>query len=191
MRIVLILVLSIVAFGASFVGVYMVVEPTVAASDPPAVDDPDSTAVVPADSLGREAWDASIAAQGTLMTSLVDSLTVARAARLSAEDRAEALQQRIDELERQLQSRENRREVAAAMASTLPKLDVNELMPILDGLDDRSLDDLYRAASSRNRTAILQALKPERASALVERFISEAETPAPDSTENAQTSTTP
>lgn len=168
MRIILLIALSILAFGASFVGVYMSIEPP-AQSDLVVPDSLDVGALT--DSLGREAWGASLEAQSTLVASLVDSLAVSRSRTLAAQNRIEDLLEDIDELEKAATARQSRQEIATAMASTLPKLEQKELTPILDGLDDASLDDLYNAASARNRTSILQALPPERASALVERQI--------------------
>jgi hypothetical protein len=171
MRIILIIALSLLAFGGSFVGVYMSIEP-------PAENElvvPDSLDVgALTDSLGREAWGASLAAQSQLVAALVDSLAIARGEVIASESRAEALQEEVDALKAAAGKTQSKQEIAAAMASTLPKLEPAELKPILDGLDDVNLDDLYRAASTRNRTAILQALTAERASALVERFIAPA-----------------
>lgn len=177
MRIVLLIALTILAFGGSFVGVYMSIEPPEEPTELLAPDSLDVGALT--DSLGREAWGASLAAQSTLMASLVDSLAVSRGRVIAARARIASLTEEIRLLQNAASARESRQEIATGMAATLPKLDQKELTPILDGLDDRSLDDLYQAASTRNRTAILQALQPERASALVERRI------APDRTKVA------
>lgn len=169
MRIVLLIALTILAFGGSFLGVYMSIEPPEQPTELLAPDSLDVGALT--DSLGREAWGASLAAQSTLLASLVDSLAVSRGRVISAEAKIGALSEEIRELRAAASVRETRQEIATGMAATLPKLDQKELTPILEGLDDRSLDDLFQAASTRNRTAILQALQPERASALVERRI--------------------
>ncbi|MFT5141869.1 MAG: hypothetical protein ACI80V_001277 [Rhodothermales bacterium] len=124
------------------------------------------------DSLGREAWETTLDSRSDLVGGLLDSLSAARGQIIAMTARTVDLEDEIDFLKEARDARQSKKEVATAMASTLPKLDQKELTPILDGLDDSSLDDLYEAASSRNRTAILQALKPERASDLVERFIS-------------------
>jgi hypothetical protein len=140
----------------------------------------------PTDSLGREAWEATLEAQSRLVAGLVDSLSSARGRIIAVTARADALDEEVDLLEEAANTRQSRNEVATAMASTLPKLDPKELSPILDGLDDGSLDDLYEAASSRNRTAILQALNPERASDLVVRFISLSDPAATLVSDNSQ-----
>ncbi|MFT4604012.1 MAG: hypothetical protein ACI9W4_000731 [Rhodothermales bacterium] len=169
MRIVLLIALSILAFGGAFFGVYMSIEPP---EQPKELLVPDSLDVgALTDSLGREAWGASLAAQSSLMASLVDSLAISRGRVIAAQARVDGLAEENRELRAAASARESRQEIATGMAATLPKLDQKELTPILDGLDDSSLDDLYQAASTRNRTAILQALQPERASALVERRI--------------------
>ena len=189
MRIILIFALSLLAFGASFVGVYMSIEPVEEPTDLLAPDSLDVGALT--DSLGREAWGASLAAQSELVSELVDSLAAARGEVIAAHAQIAKLQEEVDLLKEAARSQQTREEIAAAMASTLPKLDAAELTPILEGLDDSSLDDLYNAASSRNRTAILQALKPERASALVERFIAPPAAAAQSApTDNPPTDTT-
>ncbi|MBO6575805.1 MAG: hypothetical protein JJ896_12445 [Rhodothermales bacterium] len=187
MRIILLIALAILAFGGSFVGVYMSIEPT---EEPAELIVPDSLDVgALTDSLNRDAWGASLEAQSQITSKLVDSLAIAKGELLAAISRADDLQIEVDRLKELLRNKTSREEIAAAMASTLPKLDTAELSPILEGLDDTSLDDLYNAASSRNRTTILQALKPDRASALVERFIAgPGQTPVatpsqPDSTQ--------
>lgn len=149
-------------------GVYMSIEPP-AESELVVPDSLDVGALT--DSLGREAWGASLAAQSQLVAALVDSLSISRGDVIAARTRIAILEGEIAELQAAAQEKQSRAEIAATMASTLPKLDTKELAPILEGLDDKSLDDLYNAASSRNRTAILQAMSAERASALVERFI--------------------
>ena len=197
MRIALVVILSLIAFGGSFAGVYMTVKKTApetkeTSSPPPATGD---TSTPPSQATGQSAtpdalpdttnsgsWTQGMKTQSELVGSLVDSLSSARASLMTAENRIAELQAEIGRLRSAATERASRLEVAAGMASTLPKLETNELMPILEGLDDASLDDLYRAATSRNRTKILQALKPERASALVERFISPDVTKTTDTT---------
>lgn len=169
MRVVLLIALTILGFGASFYGVYMSIEPPAEPTELLAPDSLDVGALT--DSLGREAWGASLAAQSNLMASLVDSLAVSRGRVIAANAKIDELTREIKSLRAAASARESRQEIATAMAATLPKLDQKELTPILEGLDDTSLDDLFQAASTRNRTAILQALQPERASALVERRI--------------------
>ncbi len=188
MRIVLTVVVSLVGFGGGFVGVYL------AMPDPAATEMVvDSTGAVLVDTIAIDSFaisplspdlvfldkDSLLAGPDSLaaaslyaeIDTLVDSLNMARSKLEEAESAITQLESRITQLTTEATARTSRREVAAGMATTLPKLDLKELGPILGALGDASLLDLYEAASSRNRPIILQALTSDRAALLVQQFM--------------------
>jgi hypothetical protein len=189
MRIILIVILSLVGFAGGFVGVYL------AMPEPPQTETagesvPDSTTgLTPSDTLasdslstdrdsgalGEDEWMAEIA-------TLVDSLSSARSMLQEAKSRITRLETRIERLNASASQRASRRDIASGMATTLPKLELKDLRPILSALTDRSLAELYEAASARNRPVILQALTSDRAALLIQQFMSSSDHEVPEET---------
>lgn len=82
-----------------------------------------------------------------------------------------AAESRADSLRTVIENRQDQEAAstttAAELATTVTKLDDDALGEVVQRLDGRSFVRLYQAASSRNRTRLLDALTPAQAAAFV------------------------
>ena len=144
------LVLATVFFGAGL-GITRMLRP----HDGPAAED-----VAAGDHAGETHAEAPDARKGEGIGEVqgeVQQITMRLAA---AESRADSLRRLLDEHEATYQESQGD---AAAMASTLSRLEDAQLKNIVQRLDGRSFVKLYEAASSRNQSRLLDALTPDQA----------------------------
>ena len=135
----------------------------------------------------------SILQQERTIASLRDSLNMAHQKLMTTEKETSELRRVIDDLSERLKAIEAQRVEVKDLSATLPKLEVGELAPILQGLDMMVLEMLYTEASGRNRTKILQSLSSDRAARFVRQLVTGkvVEEPPPPETEDGPSSTAP
>ncbi len=122
----------------------------------------------------------SILQQEQTIAFLRDSLKMAHERLKSTLEETSKMKQVIDELNERLEAIEAKRVEARNLSSTLPKLDIGELSPILQNLELSVVEMVYTEATARNRTKILQALSSERAARFVRHLMTnDPDTPPP------------
>ncbi|MDT7857331.1 hypothetical protein RQM47_11830 [Rubrivirga sp. S365] len=163
MKVAVILAITLAAFGAGLYGVKMVLPDAAEGGAELAAGDSAAVAATPEARARLAADSAATASQVTL-----DELGELRQQLASTQERIPTLLQRIDQLEQELTVRQDRQERAKELASSVSRLEDDELRDVLVQLDGRVLVDLYTQASSRNRTKMLAALPAGASAALVE-----------------------
>jgi len=105
-----------------------------------------------------------------LLPVLRDSLrrVTARLDALAAEN--QSLRQELDRIQNGATSQASPEEVAT-LTATLAKLDDKQLRPILQEVDAKVLEQLYRGASGRTQARLIQAMPTERAASFVQKLV--------------------
>ncbi|MEM6285869.1 MAG: hypothetical protein AAF845_01800 [Bacteroidota bacterium] len=145
--------LSVVALAALGIGSWFGMQALLA--PPPASEE--AAAEVAADSLGTDSTQVALAPLADEMEALSARLAVAEAA-------ADSLRQLLDD-HRTLT--EDAQVDAAALATTLTKMEDADLEAVVQRLDGRSFVQLYEAASSRNQVRLMGSLTPEQAASFI------------------------
>ena len=186
----------VIALGGAYYVMPMVAPATVAQAQPDSL-----AASATADSTGKSAH-AAAKGEGLVVTQEApDSSRVGAIHRVEAlQDSLQALQARLDQtreenttlsekaamLRKQLSASESSRAKADEMSSALVKMEKRELNALLKDVNMHVLEQLYREASGRARTRLLQAMTPARAARFVNQMVE-----APASGLGQPSSTTP
>lgn len=141
--------------------------------------DSDTISVTPpADSLPRAAIADTLSQivrrQQTVISELEDSLATLHAELEAGAETSASLRQDVEALRAQLDERERRRAQAEDLSQRLARIEDRELEAIMKQLDTKTLEHLYREATGRNRTRLLQAMPADRAARFVNRLVSNA-----------------
>lgn len=166
MKAVAILLATLAAFAAGLLGIKMVLNPGDA---PEAVVAETEDAPTAAEALE----EATGAPTDTLVTLSLPDAPIEEVERLRAQieltqQQLPVLLEQLYELEQQVAARQERYQRATEVASSVSKLEGEELRDILVHLDGALLTDIYVQASPRSRTKLLQALPAPAAAALIE-----------------------
>ena len=152
---------TLAAFGAGLFGVKVFLPEAVPGGAALAAGDSTAVAAAAADSAAADSVAAAAAMSLRELAELRDQLA-------QTQERIPDLLERIDQLEEELTVRQDRQARAAELASSVGRLEDDELRAVLVQLDGRVLFDLYTQASPRNRTKMLAALPAGASAALVE-----------------------
>ena len=120
----------------------------------------------------------------TLLAVLQDSIDGLKEQLQSKDALLLQAQSAADDIEAELARVEGRQQQVAELAKTLSRLDLRELEPIMQRISMKTLKQLYRTATGRNKQKILQAMPSERAARFVDQVIAgkPAPSPPPDTT---------
>lgn len=181
MKNVAIIVVTVAAFAAGLFGIKMFLLPDGTPADGAAAELAAADSVTAAQALeeatGQPA-DSLVALP--FPNAPIGELERLRAQLTLTQEQLPALLQRLDELESDLNAREERHERARELSNTVSRLEGEELTALLVQLDRRVLTDIYAQASPRNRSKLLQALPARAAAALVEQIASSSSRPQPE-----------
>ncbi len=95
----------------------------------------------------------------------------------------------VEALQEQSQTQQTQQTAAQELSATLAKLEDKELAGVVEQLDMAVLKVLYTQASGRNRTRLLQAMRPEVAASFVNSLVQPgraAVTSPPDTTSSKE-----
>ena len=80
-------------------------------------------------------------------------------------------QEMLQKLDSEQETEMNKSDKAKAMAKTFEKMNVKQIAPILQNLDDETVMLIYRATSNRFKKNILLAVDEKRAALITNSFI--------------------
>lgn len=141
----------------------------------------DSLALAGADPARAAAGD-SVAlprSDADVIAALRDSVRRLNQQLTEAHETTQTLQEEAESLQSQLAEATNQNVKANELSSALLKMERRELAALLKEVDMSVLARLYKEASRRSRTRLLQAIPPDRAARFVNEFVSKPETSAP------------
>ena len=187
----------VIALGGAYYVMPMVAPATVAQAQPDSL-----AASATADSTGKlahaaakgeglavteEASDSSrVGAIHKKVETLQDSLQALQAQLDQTREENTTLNEKTAMLRKRLSAAESSRAKADEMSSALVKMEKRELNALLKDVNMRVLEQLYREASGRARTRLLEAMAPARAARFVNQMVE-----APASGLGQPSSTTP
>ena len=122
-------------------------------------------------------------------TAIQDSLVVMQHTLDVLLKEKEMLLAQIKALQEQSQNQQTQQTAAKELSATLTKLEDKELASVVEQLDVAILEIIYTQASGRNRTRLLQAMRPEVAALFVSNLVQPGRavvTPAPDTTSSKE-----
>ena len=175
---------ALAAFAVALIGAYFAI-PMVAPDVAAQARSADSLATAAGSTLSSEAEGATALAAAPADTSSAAPGTAAAAVTKALRDSLQIVQQRLEEvqaatntlrqeeqaLREQLSEAEDARVQVDELGSALLKMEERELNALLKEVDMSVLKQLYREASGRARTRLLQAMSPARAARFVNQMV--------------------
>lgn len=110
-------------------------------------------------------------AEQALVDRLRDSLNTVNDSLTAVQARTSALYDQLMNLQQRVRSLEATQAKAADISQTLTDLELREMRAVLAPLDLSIYEALYAQTAGRDRTRLLQAMPPDKASQLVDRIV--------------------
>jgi DNA anti-recombination protein RmuC len=194
---------ALATFAVAIVGAYFalpMVAPDMVAqhtADSTAASAADTTvAAAPAEAaqadslLARSDSSQAAPSASAVARALRDSLQTLKEQLRTTQENADALQKETETLRQQLATAKNERVKAEELSSALLKMERRELTALLEEVEMSVLRQLYREASGRSRTRLLQSMSPNRAAQFVNQLV-QGPSSQPQSPPDAPSSTPP